>query len=311
VVAAGEEKETAERGEGKMNTKWRMMLSAVVMVLMGTALSAKASLAVNFGPGRAATKTTTKPTTLQTGDYNFDGNSTDRRLYGALDSFYITVTYTNDVSNVNNTFYAGAQVVNNNSSMNPEINLYRYVNATGSLQMTTPSSGDSRTTSMGAAFAPTVIKADFLNGLNAVSNLSFSNATGSATLSMNQLVPAGADSTVRLLVKNGDNWFVSGTERTATGSLSVNGYTETWYAYNPSDNLFIDTSALGEGVAGSELTDIQAFGGFVQSLNFNGTTTFANFQFDGFTANLIPEPATIGMLGLGAMSVLVVRRLQK
>jgi hypothetical protein len=258
----------------------------IITLLTGAAMSAKADLAVNFGPGRAAAANATKPTTLQTGDYNFDGHADDRRLYQALDSFYINLTYTNHVSDVNNKLYAGVQVVNNNSSTDPGINLSRF--SSGFVQVTTAAG----TADMGLAFAPTVIKDDFLNGLNVAGNLSFSNATGSATLSLSQFAAASASSfTARLLVKSGDNWFVSGTEKATSGagSLSVNGYTETWYAYNPSDSLFLNTGALGEGVAGSTLTDIQAFGAFVQAVNINGTLQNAgNFQVGGFTADLIP-----------------------
>ncbi len=41
-----------------------------------------------------------------------------------------------------------------------------------------------------------------------------------------------------------------------------------------------------------------------------GTTTQQNAWYDSVTITTIPEPATIGMLGLGMLTVLIIRKIQ-
>jgi len=249
-----------------------------------TVIAEKGVTAVDFGGDyRDANQNATAALTFGTGDYDFDGASDDRRGYRNIDSFFMTVTVTNDVGIKNNRFNAGVQAANFDSSADPGISLYRYSGSSDALQVTSASG----TAKMGLAFAPHVIKADFLNGTDTAVNLRFEDAPGSVFFNIHQFA---SGQTARALVKNGLNWYVSSNQLISTGSLSLNGYTETWYVYNPSNNLFLDTANPGAGVLGSTLTNIQAYGVFMQGLNFNGTTAnAANFQVSGFQASVVPE----------------------
>jgi len=288
-----------------MKKQLEMTISVVALMMTGLMSTAWGALAVDFGADyRDANQNATATLTFGAGDYDFDGSVDDQRGYRSIDSTFISVNVTNDVGVKNSIFNAGVQIANFNSAVNPSLQLYRYSATPDSLQATSGAG----TTDMGLAFAPYVSKVNFLNGQDAVSNLSFENAESSVSFNIHQFT---SGQTARALVQSGSNWYVSGTELTTQGFLSLNGYTETWYAYDPSNNLFLDTANLGTGVSGSELTDIQSFGVFMQGLHFNGTTqSAANFQVNSFTANMIPipEPATIGLLGLGAAGALLARR---
>jgi hypothetical protein len=273
----------------------QVILSAVAMIIAGFMSTVWGALAVDFGGDyRTSNQNATQTLTLETGDYDFAGGSNDRRGYRGIDSSFISLGSTlPGVENKNKIFNAGVQIANFNSDVDPSLILYR-------LNSTTPSdtlqaSNEAGTTSMGLAFAPYVTKANFLNGQNTIDHLRFEDAENSISFSLVQLA---SGQTARFLVKSGSSWYVSASERKAAaeGALSLNGYTETWYAYDPSNSLFLNTNNLGTGVSGSTLTDIQAFGVFMQGLNFDGTTSHAaNFQVLSFQASVIPEPATIGL----------------
>jgi hypothetical protein len=94
---------------------------------------------------------------------------------------------------------------------------------------------------------------------------------------------------IRIVVKQGLDWYVSG----MTGQAGTTAYSNntaalaalTWYG--------IDTGTYAIGSAKSiTLTDIDAVGLSIQN----------------FTVSAIPEPATIGMLGLGGLVAVLLRR---
>lgn len=297
--------QVAKRRRNQMKKRLTMIMSTVALVGTGLMSTAWASLAVDFGGNYVSANVDyTKPSTLATGDYDFDTAVDDRRLYQSMDTAF-TIVPTLSVPGKTTQLYNGIQIANFNSVANPGVNVYRLSNG-ASLDFLTVSSL-AGTANMGLVITPTVKKADFLTGLNALSNLSFSNSANS--VSFNVTLATGMN-TARVLVKNGSSWYVSASQGAAAGAVSLNGYTENWYAYDPSNNLFLNTAALGTSVAGSTLTDIQSVGVLMQGM-FNGTAAnAANFQINRISADLtvIPEPATIGMLGLGAISILICRR---
>lgn len=132
----------------------------------------------------------------------------------------------------------------------------------------------------GLVFTPHVIKENFLNGNSRIDHLRFEDADGSAAFALKKFT---SGQTARLLVKNGDRWYVSVSELTDAGALRLNGVTETWHFYDPSHSQVLDVGNLGPGVAGSTFTDIQAFGILLQAANSDA----AVFEVESFAANLV------------------------
>ncbi|MEA2067659.1 MAG: hypothetical protein U9P12_00535, partial [Verrucomicrobiota bacterium] len=255
------------------------------IAIAGFAGSSEAStVAVDFaGDYRDGNQNAIKTLVLETGDYDFDGTADDRRGYRAIGSVFLNPIIIEagkeaGVAGKNKNLYAGYQIANLNSAVDPlESPNYKY-SGSGDSAMATSAAG---TTDMGMAFAPYVKKPNFLNGYNNVTNLVFEDIAGSASFSVRQF---DGGQTARALVQNGSTWYVSGSEVTSTTTLSLNGYTETWYEFDPATSLFINPASLGAGVSGSTLIDIQAFGAFVQGIGFDGTgANAANLQIDAFS----------------------------
>lgn len=241
----------------------------------------------------------------ETGDYDFDGNADDRRTYHGINTVLDTVVgnpFSSGAPNRTDTVRAGFQVVNVDSATDPSFSLRRKVaNTGGDWVQVTQGAG---TTAMRLASAVNVAKTDFLNGMDAVANLSFANQAGSATAQVTTLSPGSGNSISRLLVQNGSNWYISDTALTSAGTLTVNGYTEDWYSYDPSTNLLYDNSNLGSSVVGSTFNDIQAFGAIAQTTaNFDGTTANTGWYYTrNIGLTVVPEPSAFA-LALGALAL--------
>jgi hypothetical protein len=111
---------------------------------------------------------------------------------------------------------------------------------------------------------------------------------------------------VRWLVRNGSTYYVS-------QSLIANttaGLTETsselagemWAVYNPADAAAFSLS-LTFDTPSSSLTNLNAFGVMTYKSSFSAVRSW--LKFNQFHADaIIPEPATMSLLGLGAMAML-------
>ncbi|QHI70622.1 hypothetical protein [Tichowtungia aerotolerans] len=249
------------------------------------------TLAVDFGGDyRDSNVSLDETLDYETGDFDFGTAGEDRRGYRDISSAFYTIVPSGGTGAPGDTktFYAGAQIANFGSLTDSALGLYRYSASADSLQVTS----DVGTSNMGLVFTPYVKKVDFLSGLNDNSYvLSFENTADSVSFTLQQFAEGD---TARVLVQSGSDWYVSGSGlvNENAGAVSFNGYAETWYPYNPAINLFLNTSSLGSGVAGSELTDIQAFGVLMQGLHFNGTSQHAaNFQITEMSANMVQSEA--------------------
>ncbi|MFA5687609.1 MAG: hypothetical protein WC959_00420 [Kiritimatiellales bacterium] len=256
-----------------------------IYAMMTAASTAWGVLAVDFGANYSDVEQNVSKagTSTETGDYDFDGNMNDRRRFRPIDTPFIAINTKIHAEIKNSVFYGGYQVANFNSTDNVgNVNYYRYHAGKKALQI----SNKAGISDMGLAFSPHVKKADFLNGLSAIENLRFENTADSVSINV-ELLNGGK--MTRALVKNGTNWYVSRRELTVAGKFKLNGYTETWYPYDPAKNQFFNTASPGTGVFGAELTDIQAFGILMQGMHFNGTkNNIANFRVAGFQVSLTP-----------------------
>lgn len=248
----------------------------------------------------------------QTGDYDFDGTADDRRTYQTIDTVLTAASPANPFASGSptrtSTVRAGFQVANIDSLTDPTFSLRR-LNNTGSFDDGVQITSGVGTSAMRLANVTNVAKANFLNGQNAVANLSFANQLGSAAGNILTMTNVGSP-IFRLAVQNGSDWYISDSSRTNAGSLTLNGYTESWYAYDPSSNLFYDNSALGSSVLGSTFTDIQAFGAIALSTaNFDGTVINAGqMLINGLQLTVVPEPSSVALFLAASFSILMIRR---
>ena len=239
-----------------------------------------------------------------TGDFNSDA-ATDSREFVPIDTpeFFVELDVVGFPGLVgkNNKFHAGAQNVNYSTTATPTgIGLFRWEGTSlDGLQMT---SGQIGTASMGMAFTPHVRKSEFLNGLDTAGSVSFADLAEGVSM---QWEHGGTPSTGigirrnRLLVQNGSDWFISESTsgsktRNDSNPYSLNPFTETFYPFDPSTNLFygevsdVDTTPVGIGVLGSTFTDIQALGVHMMNTDFNGFIIHnSNMRLLDFSASLV------------------------
>ncbi|MEM7680993.1 MAG: LamG-like jellyroll fold domain-containing protein [Planctomycetota bacterium] len=181
---------------------------------------------------------------------------------------------------------AGMQIVNYGTNVPSDVNLFRLAgnSATNdSLQMTSTAQA-AGATSQGAAFLPHVVKDDFLGGLSAATELSFTDVAGGFTLSYgNQNTPdANGIRRARLLAQDGSQWYISDAlGGGSSASITINPFSETWYPIDLTNNFFYDEvgggdltptgSTIGAPVLGSTFTDIQALGAHLMKTSYDGS----------------------------------------
>lgn len=154
-----------------------------------------------------------------------------------------------------------------------------------------------------------VKKADFANGLNLESSLGFSDTDG-FVMSVAQY---NADSkSLRAVVLNGSTWYISQAENVNVSASSqkvvlTDAASALWAVWDPLTSIDASTLDFTTTVAGSTFTDIQAVG-FYQHMTKAATGPIYQVTKMDIGVTAIPEPATVGMLGLGTLVTLAVRR---
>ncbi len=156
-----------------------------------------------------------------------------------------------------------------------------------------------------------VKKANFANGLN-------TGAVGfdaTSDFSITATTWSGISKSLRAVVQNGSTWYISQAENTVatagTKTLS-NAASMMWSVWDPTAqaNFSGDSLDFSTTVAGSTFTDIQAVGVWGRIVD-GATNPSASITTIQIGAVAVPEPATIGMLGLGAIVTLLFRRLRR
>lgn len=139
-------------------------------------------------------------------------------------------------------------------------------------------------------------KAGFLAGGSGA--ISLDGVSGS--LDIRTLTTTG---TFRFAVQNGSQWYVSESERTATGLFELADFAgDTWAAWDPATTP-INPLPTTFSTSGGTLADIQAFG-FTFTASRSDSTP--SVSIDEFTIVAVPEPAAgllaaIGFVGLAAI----------
>lgn len=300
----------------------KKLLIATAIIAVNSAASA-AITALDFGANYSDNNinmSVAGVTTYATGDYNFNGSANDRVVavpFGTAHTVTNAAAWTTPEGKSGATIYTGFSLANIGSSTDPAFGLYRWNGSANNLQ-TTSGTAASRTSAMRMATAYYWEKADFLNGMDASTELSFANMAGSASVSY-RFSGEMLDDTlrlVRLMVRDGaGDWYLSASRQASgTNTLQINAATEEWHAYDPvADSMFYDRPALesGASISGTMITDITAFGVLYQSELFDGTadTHFSQHQLDALQFQVIPEPRYYAALfGMLALALIITRR---
>jgi hypothetical protein len=289
------------------------MLSIIMIALMAGSGSAFGSLvAVDFGADYSSGYiNATDATATSAVDADFDGNSDDRMRGITLGTTYSpmnSASFTNRTGKSGTGMKYGVSLATLDSSTDPTIANNRFTPTDDTYVGTTDTVGANER----LATAWYWEKSSFLNGANAASGLSFANAAGSLTAVV-KLAGSNVGASMRgasFLVQNDGQWYINAFTSAGTpATLSINAATANWYVFDPAaGTLFFDRSAYGTAVQGSSFANITALGIYEQQEVFSTT---AAQGINSFQAMLVPEPATIGMLGLGAVAILFARRMRK
>ena len=160
-----------------------------------------------------------------------------------------------------------------------------------------------------------VKKADFANGLN-TGSIGFDSTSSFA---MTTTTYNANTKSLRAVVQNGSTWYISQTQNTGNRANGVpltiltDAASALWAEWNPLASIDADTLDFSTTVPGSTFKDIQAVGIYSHQTKTATPpgTAFANtISSIQIGAVAVPEPATVGMLGLGAVITLLLRRMR-
>jgi hypothetical protein len=145
---------------------------------------------------------------------------------------------------------------------------------------------------------------DFING-----GVSAGDTISSISLDIQDVRGDTLNST-RLAVQSGGAWFLSDVAFTGSQTGTNLTYTGgTWAAFTPA-TASSASLMTGEGliydVNGSSLDSIEAVGFFFEGETAG--TARARLRIQGFEVHTIPEPATLGLLGVAGTILFLVRR---
>jgi len=284
----------------KRSSRLATALCAVALLIGTTATGGV--LAVDFGAAYTTVNINHGKNEIKyNGDYNFDGVEDDRMTSVAFGTVFTppnSANWTTVPGKSNGTIYHGVSLaVLGKQSIDPTISIDRIASNNRIQIGNTTIAGET----LSQAVAIYWTAADFLNGQAA--KLADEAAGLSVTLNS-----TGSRPNVRFMVQAGGQWYVSASSSQTT--FSINGATSDWYAFDPTaKRLFLNESSLGTAVSGSSLGDITAAGVYGQATAYSGSSP-SLFGMDALQITVIPEPATIGMLGLGALATLLFRRLR-
>ncbi|MDE0837154.1 MAG: hypothetical protein OSA84_12465 [Akkermansiaceae bacterium] len=277
------------------NRSSKSYISLVIVPLLFLPLTLSAQVtAVEFGGDYSGSDSNADKTgyTLENGDFDAEADSADRRGFIAFGTLFKNIIDANGVGN-NNVIYHGTQLTHlDSTAADPAIGIFRFQNidATGGDALQCGS--DITTAVTQQTFAPHVVKSDFLNGADSSgSSLAFENAADSVTFSLT--ANTGVSTVNRALVKSSGNWYVSTSTSANDILLSINGLTEMWIPYAPDTNIYLSATTLaGTAVAGSTLTDIQAFGAVIQQddIASGQAKNDDRFSVTGFSARMVITP---------------------
>lgn len=298
--------------------KIRHLLSVIMIQLMiGVSVASGSIIAVDFGADYTAANINASKTlgVDATVDADFDGVADDRAgsiAFGTVFTPAGSASWTTPVGKSGPVIKFGVSLANIDSIVDPDNLAMSRIAAYDAIE----ASNNPGTAAMRMASAWYWEQSSFLNGLNSASGLTFANeaASLSATFNNTGTPTAGNEREGRFLVQSDGQWYVSQSRFAGTGGLlSINAATAEWYVFDPAaGTLFWDLNDVGSSVLGSTLTDITAIGVYVQHELFDGTTgSSAKEGFSTLQANLVPEPATIGLFGMGVLGVLFVRRVRR
>ncbi len=290
-----------------------ILLTGLVIGFSSVATHAQ-SLAVDFGGNYTSSNINSSASaTFATGDYNFNGSSTDRVASIAFGTTFTSPNspnWTTPLGKSGGVISYGISVANIGSLADPSISTNR-ISSSNIIQ----AGNGAGTSSLRIASAWYWDKASFVNGQQAVGNLGLSDTTGSlsATFSNSGTPATGFQRTSHILLQNAGLWYLSDDLfGGSSGTLTFNGATGSWYAFDPTANaLFWDENNRGSSVLGSTFTDINSLGVYVQHELINGTSANAALEaFSSFQARVVavPEPSTYALLGLGALVLVLARR---
>lgn len=111
-------------------------------------------------------------------------------------------------------------------------------------------------------------------------------------------------SSVRFVIRLGTDFYVSGTSGEGTTDIA-DPSTLNWYNYDVANY-----KTIGSAVTLTDFSNLTAAGLYLTATSTGSSIAISVNNF-GVSGTVIPEPATVGLLGLGTLVSLLLRRVRK